>query len=162
MRARERDFERSVLPHAPGLLRFGLRLAGDSSQAEDLVQETLLLAWRSFGRLDTGANVRAWLYRILLNVFLQQKRRLRTALAFTVSADVARATQPSDESAEVRQAFSRLGDDQRTVLLLAVVEGFTCREISGILGVPIGTVMSRLSRAREAMRELLSTSRVLQ
>ena len=65
--------------------------------------------------------------------------------------------QPSSHaSVEVIQAFDRLGSDQRTVLLLAAVEGFRCREISGILNVPIGTVMSRLSRAREVMREMLS------
>ena len=63
---------------------------------------------------------------------------------------------PSRESVEVRQALERLGSDQRNVLLLAAVEGYTCREISEILGVAMGTVMSRLSRAREAMRELLS------
>ena len=157
MTSREGDFERSVLPHAPSLLRFGLRLAGDVSQAEDLVQETLLLAWRGFGRFEAGSNVRAWLFRILLNVVRQQRRKSQSSRAFAPSARAVPETRPpGDESVEVRQAFDRLGGDQRTVLLLAAVEGFTCREISEILGVPIGTVMSRLSRAREAMRELLS------
>jgi len=157
----EGDFERAVLPYAPSLLRFGLRLTGDCSQAEDLVQETLLLAWRGFGRFETGTNLRAWLFRILLNVFRQQKRKWQSSSACESSAFETPVARPhSDESVEVRQALNRLGSDQRTVLLLAVIEGFTCREIAEILGVPIGTVMSRLSRARDAMREQLS--RVIQ
>jgi len=139
------------------LLRFGLRLAGDSFQAEDLVQETLLLAWRGFARFEPGTNVRAWLFRILLNVFRQQRRKAQPALAAeTLARAHPVAVSPSRESVEVRQALERLGSDQRNVLLLAAVEGYTCREFSEILGVAMGSVMSRLSRAREAMRELLS------
>ena len=146
-----------MLPHAPGLLRFALRLAGNSFQAEDLVQETLFLAWRGFAQFQPGTNAHAWLFRILMNVFLQQQRKGRSAFATEPLTHAAGATQPSSQaSVELIQAFDRLGSDQRTVLLLAVVEGFTCREISEILNVPIGTVMSRLSRARETMRELLS------
>jgi RNA polymerase sigma-70 factor (ECF subfamily) len=157
MASREGEFERIVLPHARSLLRFALRLAGDSSQAEDLVQETLLLAWRGFGRFETGTNVRAWLFRILLNAFRQQRRKSEFSQVYESSIRAVPITPPpSDESVAVRQAFNRLGSDQRTVLLLAAVEGFTCREISEMLDVPTGTVMSRLSRAREAMRELLS------
>lgn len=157
MARRDGDFERVVLPHARSLLRFALRLAGDSFHAEDLVQETLLLAWRGFGRFEPGTNAHAWLFQILMNVFRQEKRKGRSAFAAATLADAVQATQPSShESVEVMQAFERLGGEQRTVLLLAAVEGFTCREIAEILGVPIGTVMSRLSRGREAMRELLS------
>jgi RNA polymerase sigma-70 factor, ECF subfamily len=156
MARRDGDFDRVVLPHARSLLRFALRLAGDSFHAEDLVQETLLLAWRGFGRFEPGTNAHAWLFRILVNVFRQQKRKERSFAAETL-ADADRPMQPSaHESVEVMQAFERLGGEQRTALWLAAVEGFTCREIAEILGVPIGTVMSRLSRGREAMRELLS------
>jgi len=157
MAHRDGDFERVVLPHARSLLRFALRLAGNSFHAEDLVQETLLLAWRGFGQFESGTNARAWLFRILMNVFRQQKRKGRSSFATEPLAHAVQATQPSShESVEVMEAFERLGGDQRTVLMLAAVEGFRCREISEILDVPIGTVMSRLSRAREAMRELLS------
>jgi RNA polymerase sigma-70 factor, ECF subfamily len=157
MARRDSDFERVVLPHAPSLLRFALRLTGNTFHAEDLVQETLLLAWRGFGQFEPGTNAHAWLFRILMNVFRQQKRKGRSSFATEPLAHAVQAAQPhSHESIEVMQAFDRLGSDQRTVLLLAVVEGFKCREISEILDVPIGTVMSRLSRAREAMRELLS------
>jgi RNA polymerase sigma-70 factor (ECF subfamily) len=159
---RDGDFEKVMLPHAPGLLRFALRLAGNSFQAEDLVQETLLLAWRGFARFEPGTNAHAWLFGILMNVFRQQKRKRSAPLVCETFAPgalanaVAAAHPTSYESVEVMQAFDRLGSEQRTALLLAAVEGFTCREIAEILGIPIGTVMSRLSRAREAMRELLS------
>jgi RNA polymerase sigma-70 factor (ECF subfamily) len=157
MASRDGDFERVVLPHSPSLLRFALRLTGNSFHAEDLVQETLLLAWRGFGQFQPGTNAHAWLFRILMNVFRQQLRKGRSSLVTEPLAHAVPATQPSShESAEVMQAFDRLGSDQRTVLFLAVIEGFKCREISEILDVPIGTVMSRLSRAREVMREMLS------
>ena len=151
------DFEKIVLPHAPGLLRFALRLSGNASHAEDLVQETLLLAWRSFRQFEPGTNAHAWLFRILINAFRQEKRKGRSSFVTEPLPERVPAVQFSrQESVEVMQALDRLSADQRTVLLLAVVEGFTCREISGILDLPMGTVMSRLSRAREGMRELLS------
>jgi RNA polymerase sigma-70 factor, ECF subfamily len=157
VRRRDGDFENVVLPHARSLLRFAIRLTGNSFQGEDLVQETLLLAWRGFGQFEPGTNAHAWLFRILINVFRQQKRKGRSLPATEPLAHAVQAAQPSShESVEVMQAFDRLSSDQRTVLLLAIVEGFTCREVSEILDVPIGTVMSRLSRAREVMRELLS------
>jgi RNA polymerase sigma-70 factor, ECF subfamily len=157
----EGEFERVAMPHARGLLRFALRLTRDASSAEDLVQETLLLAWRGFGQFQAGTNVRAWLFRILINAFHADGRKARSARAALEFTSEIRATAPSSvEFLEVTQALDRLGIDQRTVLLLAVVEGFTCREIAEILAAPIGTVMSRLSRARETMREML-TQKVL-
>jgi len=157
MGRREDDFERVVLPHARSLLRFASRLTGNPFQADDLVQETLLCAWRGFRQFDPDTNAHAWLFRILVNAFRQQKRKGRTSLATEPLAHAVQATQPSThESVEVMQAVHRLSSDQRIVLLLAAVEGFKCREISEILDIPIGTVMSRLSRAREVMRELLS------
>ena len=153
----EDEFERIVLSHTRSLLRFAIRLTGNSFHAEDVVQETLLLAWRGFGRFEPETNARAWLFRILMNVFRQQKRKGRSSLATGPLALAVGAPQPSShESVEIMQAFELLSGDQRTVLFLAVVEGFTCREVSEILDIPIGTVMSRLSRAREVMRELLS------
>lgn len=157
MARRESDFETVVLPHARSLLRFAIRLNGNSFEAEDLAQETLLLAWRGFGTFEPGTNARAWLFRILINVFRQQKRKGRSSLRTKPLAHAVEPAQPSSqESVEVMQALDLLSSDQRAVLLLAIVEGFSCREVSGILDVPIGTVMSRLSRAREVMRELLS------
>ena len=157
MGRRDGDFETVVLPHTRSLLRFAIRLAGNAFLAEDLVQETLLLAWRGFRLFEPGSNARAWLFRILVNAFRQQKRKGRTSPTAEPLSHAVPVVQPSShESVELMQAFDLLSSDQRTVLLLAVVEGFTCREVSEILDVPIGTIMSRLSRAREVMRELLS------
>lgn len=145
------------MPHTRSLLRFALRLTRDTASAEDLVQETLLLAWRGFGRFAAGGNARAWLFRILINRFHEQNRKARSSLPALVLTPELRAVSDSSlQSLEVAQALGRLGADQRTVLLLAAVEGFTCREIADILAVPMGTVMSRLGRAREAMREWLA------
>jgi RNA polymerase sigma-70 factor (ECF subfamily) len=156
MLRREDEFERVALPHAPGLLRFALRLTHNSSSAEDLVQDTLMLAWRGFSQLESEDRARAWLFRILINSFHGDYRKQQSAPP-TLQLERATATgTPAFDSLEVVQAIDRLPPDQRTVLLLAAVEGFTCREMACILSVPIGTVMSRLSRAREAARALLA------
>jgi RNA polymerase sigma-70 factor (ECF subfamily) len=124
-------------------------------EAEDLVQEAMLLAWRSFHQLQAGSNARAWLFRIMFNAFYARGRKAKLATVPLDRQDVA-ADQNPGTRAEVAQALGQLADDHRTVLLLAVVEGFTCQEIAGILDVPMGTVMSRLSRARDAMRNRLA------
>jgi RNA polymerase sigma-70 factor (ECF subfamily) len=111
----------------------------------------MLLAWRGFPGFVTGTNARAWLFRILFNAFHGANRKARLE------------TPPSEESVrpmlqeavEIAEALDALSLEQRTVLLLAVVEGFSCQEIAGILDVPIGTVMSRLSRARQELRKSL-------
>lgn len=137
------------------------RLTSGSSSAEDLVQECLLLAWRSFHQLRAGTNARAWLFRILFNVFYAQGRKLRRVPDMVpLTADVLTAAPAPDEAMEVSRALDGLQVDHRTVLLLGVVEGFTCGEMAGILSVPVGTVMSRLSRARQAMRTRLAAGAV--
>ena len=140
------------MPHLAALLRVARRLTPEPTSAEDLVQETMLLAWRGFRGFQTGTNARAWLFRIMFNVFHGQSRR------------ESRTPEPSSlgvrpmfqEAIEIAEALNALSLEQRTVLLLCVVEGFTCREASGILDLPIGTVMSRLSRARQELRESLT------
>jgi RNA polymerase sigma-70 factor (ECF subfamily) len=166
---RQEDFERIAMPHSRSLLRVAQRLtsgrATSPALAEDLVQETLLLAWRAFDQFQRGTNVRAWLFRILLNVFYAQGRKVRSAPVI-ISLDafeglerglenMPRETSSPFSSAEVIRALDKLSAEHRTVLLLGVAEGFTCQEMAGILSLPIGTVMSRISRARQALRELL-------
>lgn len=142
------------MPHLAALLRVARRLTFDRASAEDLVQETMLLAWRGFRRFEPGTNARAWLFRILFNAFHGQGRKaLRASQPVVLQDHVRPALQ---EAAEISEALQMLPLDQRTVLLLYVVEGFTCREIAGIVNVPIGTVMSRLSRAREELRKNLA------
>ena len=162
MRGRGAEFERVAMPHARELLRFAWRLTRERSRAEDLVQETLLFAWRGFHQFERGSNARAWLFRILVNAFRAQNRKGRSSVpTLALTPEVPAASGSDVEFLEVTQALERLGPDQKTVLLLAVMEGFTCREIAEILGVPMGTVMSRLSRARETMRESLSPAKAV-
>lgn len=122
------------------------------------MQESLLLAWRGFDQFREGTNARAWLFRILFNAFYAQGRKLRAVPeAIPLTSEMSMPAPSFDEAVEVSRALDGLPLDHRTVLLLAAVEGFTCREIGEILGVPVGTVMSRLSRARDAMRARLAT-----
>jgi RNA polymerase sigma-70 factor (ECF subfamily) len=161
--ARQDEFERVAMPHSRSLLRVARRLASDPATAEDLVQETFFRAWRSFDQFRSGTNMRAWLFRILFNAFYAQGRQI-SAAPILVSLDApGRETEPQSgsetslaEVAEISNAFEELSSEHRTVLLLAIVEGFTCREMAGILSLPIGTVMSRLSRGRQALRERLA------
>jgi RNA polymerase sigma-70 factor, ECF subfamily len=148
----QEQFEQSTQQHLAALLRVARRLSLDNASAEDLVQETMLLAWRGFHQFEPGTNARAWLFRILFNVFYSERRkaqRVPLSVATVVDSKV-------QEAVEVREALQALAIEQRIVLLLCVVEGFTCREAAGILDVPIGTVMSRLSRAREELRTILA------
>jgi RNA polymerase sigma-70 factor (ECF subfamily) len=147
-------FERIAMPHLGSLLRVARRLTIQSASAEDLVQDTMLLAWRSFHRFQPGSNARAWLFRILLNAFYGEGRKASRAAQPAPFDDHVRPV--AQEAAEIAEALSTLSLEQRSVFLLAVVEGFTCQEIAGILNVPIGTVMSRLSRAREELRKILA------
>lgn len=149
---RQEEFERIAIPHTRALLRVARRLTRRSSAAEDLVQETLLLAWRGFHQFRPDTNIRAWLFRILFNTFYGQGRRLSATLVPLSPVMAARSPNP-DDAIEVTRALDGLERDHRSVLMLGVVEGFSCREMAEILEVPIGTVMSRLSRAREALRQ---------
>ncbi len=128
-------------------------------EAEDLAQEVFLQAWKSFDRFERGTNCRAWLYRILWNVNQQRVRKkvplqlgaeAAERLEETLAAEPPTPTELRDE--EVVAALDALSPEHRQILLLSDVEDFTYKEIAGILKVPIGTVMSRLSRARSVLR----------
>jgi len=140
------------MPHLAALLRVARRLTLDITSAEDLVQETMLLAWRGFHSFQIGTNSRAWLFRIMFNAFHGAGRK-RAATEASGSSSINPGLQ---EAVEISEALEALPIEQRTALLLCVVEGFTCREASGILDLPIGTVMSRLSRARQELRKSLA------
>jgi RNA polymerase sigma-70 factor, ECF subfamily len=148
----QEEFERVAMPHLAALLRVARRLTLDLASAEDLAQETMLLAWRGFHGFETGTNTRAWLFRILFNAFHAAARKPTVEVPPGWQAV---HTGPQD-AIELAEALEALPIEQRTVLLMCVVEGFTCREAAAILEVPIGTVMSRLSRAREELRKSLA------
>lgn len=163
MTKRQHEFESDAVPHSQSLLRVARRLTFDPAMAEDLVQETLLRAWRSFDQFEPGTNARAWLFQILFNVFYAQGRKTRSAPLLVPLQPSGGEASPRDgthfsalDSAILSTALDELSNEHRAVILLAVIEGFTCREVAGILSLPIGTVMSRLSRARQALRESLA------
>jgi RNA polymerase sigma-70 factor (ECF subfamily) len=146
--------------HTRSLLRVARRLTANAAAAEDLVQDCLLLAWRNFHQLRPDSNARAWLFRILFNAFYGDQRKLRRVPeSIPLAADVGAGARDPGEAMDVSRALDSLQLDHRAVLLLGVVEGFTCGEMAEILGVPVGTVMSRLSRARQAMRERLTPTK---
>ena len=150
---RQDEFERIAMPHLRSLLRVARRLTMDAGASEDLVQDTMLLAWRGFHQFEPGTNARAWLFRILFNVFHSDGRKAMRAP--DVPLCIVRPM--LQEAAEIAEALEALALDKRTVILLCVVEGFTCREAAEILHLPIGTVMSRLSRARQELRAMLTS-----
>jgi RNA polymerase sigma-70 factor (ECF subfamily) len=151
------EFENIALPHAAGLLRYAIHLVGEKAKAEDLVQETLLSAWRNFHQFERGTNCKAWLFQILKHLFYRQSHRSARAAETAISAQEPTLSTPERISVnqEIRQAFARLTPEHQEVLQLAVIEGFGIREVAEILQVPQGTVMSRLSRARTSLREVL-------
>ena len=153
------DFEREAVPHFREIYRAALRLARRPAEAEDLTQEVFLQAWKSFDRFERGTNARAWLYKILWNVFQQKLRKKvpiplgaegEERLAETLAAEEPTPTEIRDE--DVAAALEKLSSEHREIVLLSDLEEFTYKEIADILKIPIGTVMSRLSRARAALR----------
>ena len=159
-------FEGMVTAHLDALYRTALRLTGRPQNAEDLVQETYLRAWRSMHTYRPDTNSKAWLFRILHNTHID-KYRAGTRTVQTVEepegGDPAFVVYDTPESvvlsglmdAEVRQALMDLPDRFRTCVILADLGGFSYREIADALGIPCGTVMSRLFRGRGAMRRAL-------
>ena len=148
------------MSHVPSLLRAAVRLCGDHASAEDLVQETMLRAWRSFHQFECGTNCKAWLFRILLNHWSAVLKKARTEPLVPWEDELAFAGKKNLDShmssAEILRAIDALPLEYKTALILIVVEGFTCKEASEIASVPMGTIMSRLSRARELVRKNLT------
>src|SRR5882762_307471 len=149
---------RLIIEHIPRLRRYARALVGDRYVADDLVQDTLERAWNKFYLWRPGSDLRAWLFTIMHNVFVNQARRRRYEIEQAmeeVPAVSVRATQGEQlELQDVDRVLRSLPPEQREVVLVAV-EQLTYEEVSGALNIPIGTVMSRLSRARERMRHLL-------
>jgi RNA polymerase sigma-70 factor (ECF subfamily) len=169
----EARFERDALPLLRELYGAAIRMTRNRSDAEDLVQETYLRAYRSFDTFEEGTNLRAWLYRILTNAFINLYRK-RQREPQTVSDEEVPdwylyeklAERGAESSAEarvleslpdedVRSAVNSLPQQFRLAVLLADVEGFSYKEIAEILDVPMGTVMSRLHRGRRALEKRL-------
>jgi RNA polymerase sigma-70 factor (ECF subfamily) len=157
------SFETIALPHAKDLFRMASSLMRNSAEAEDAVQECLLQAWKCFDRFEPGTNCRAWLYKILFHVISHQRRkwsRLWLAEDPQIFEDtlVAKTEVPehlTDE--EILAALAKMPQRYAEVIMLADVQEFSYKEIQETLGIPIGTVMSRLSRGRECLRAELAS-----
>jgi RNA polymerase sigma-70 factor, ECF subfamily len=170
-------FAELAMEYMPALYSAALRMTRSSADAEDLVQETYLKAYRGFGSFTEGTNLKAWLYRILTNTYINSYRAARRRPEVTDVEDVEdlylyRRLQsdgaPLGRSAEdealdritdddVKAAIESLPDTFRITVLLADVEGFSYKEIAEITDVPIGTVMSRLHRGRRALQKALAS-----
>jgi RNA polymerase sigma-70 factor (ECF subfamily) len=148
--ADQATFTDVAMEFMPGLYSAALRMTRNRADAEDLVQETYLKAYRSYGSFTEGTNLRAWLYRILTNTYINN---YRAAQRRPEVADVEALERFTDE--DVKAALEALPEAFRMAVLLADVEGFSYKEISEITEVPIGTVMSRIHRGRRALQKAL-------
>lgn len=158
------SFEAVALPHLNDLFRAARHTLGDAAEAEDIVQETYLQAWKSFHRFELGTNIRGWLFKIMFHVMDHHRRKwLRLkwksdsdeVLLETLTYEPETPQRLTDE--EVIAALEKLPQNFRAVVLLADVEEFSYKEIAEMLNVPIGTVMSRLNRGRKLLRTELAS-----
>jgi RNA polymerase sigma-70 factor (ECF subfamily) len=175
MSAKE-QFTSDAMQYAPQLFSTALRMTRNRSDAEDLVQETYIKGWRSFHTFQEGTNLRAWLFRIMTNTYINkynaQKRKGTEVELDDVeelflykrlgSIDQSQLSSSAEDQMldlftddEVKNALESLPEDFRIPVLLSDVDGFSYKEIAEMLEIPIGTVMSRLHRGRKAMQKML-------
>jgi RNA polymerase sigma-70 factor (ECF subfamily) len=167
-RSQQSEFEALTLPHLDALYNVALRLSHNENEAEDLVQETYLKAYRFFHRFQQGTHIRAWLFKILTNTFINQYRKQQRDRELIEDWDWDHIISSDEDcydnenklldkfvSEQVISAIRNIPIEFQTVVLLSDLEDFTYKEIAEILGCPIGTVMSRLYRGRRILRHLL-------
>ena len=169
---KQEDFEEEIIPHLDALYNFGLRLTSDPNDAEDLVQDTIVKAYRFFDSYEKGTNAKAWLFRILKNSYINNYRKQSkqpnqvdydevATFYETIRAERTDTSDLEDRmfrdliDDDISNALEELPEDFRTVVLLCDVEGFTYEEIANMLDVPIGTIRSRLHRGRNLLKAQL-------
>ena len=168
LQKRYAEFEKEAIPYMNAVYNFALRMTGDEDDADDLVQETYLKAFRFFDKFEKGTNCKAWLFRILKNSYINDYRKQTKEPDKVDYEDVQNfyETIKSDEveskhyendaftnllDDEISNAITQLPEDFRTVIILSDIEGFTYEEISDFVDIPVGTVRSRLHRARKML-----------
>jgi len=165
---KQENFREEILPHLDALYNFALQFTLEPNDAEDLVQETMVKAYRFFRTYKKGTNARAWLYRILKNSYINEyrkKSKLPDQVEYNeiVTANDARQAPGMDSNNgesysfgdNIVRALGELPEEYRTIILLCDVESFTYEEIANMLDIPIGTIRSRLHRGRNRLRVLL-------
>ncbi len=170
---KQKDFQDEIIPHLDSIYNFALRLTSDPDDAEDLVQDTVVKAYRFFNSYEKGTNAKAWLFRILKNSFINNYRKKSkqpnqvdysevSEYYESVRSEQSETTDLEDQmyremlDDDVSQALKSVPEDFRTVVLLCDVEGFTYEEIANMLDVPIGTIRSRLHRGRNLLKAKLT------
>jgi len=174
--ADQADFEADAMQYAPQLYTAAIRMTRNPADAEDLVQETFLKAYRAYDTFQAGTNLKAWLYRILTNTFINKYRkesrrpsetdheevqdlylyrRLGSDQTSSMSQSAEEALLEGIVEGDIKEAVESLPETFRIPVLLADLEGFAYKEIAEILDIPIGTVMSRLHRGRKALEKAL-------
>jgi len=168
LQKRYAEFEKEAVPHMDAVYNFALRMTGDEDDADDLVQETYMKAFRFFDKFESGTNCKAWLFRILKNSFINDYRKQTKEPNKVDYEDVQNFYEniKSDEvesrhyeldafsnllDDDVSKAITELPEDFRTVIILNDIEGFTYEEIADFVDIPVGTVRSRLHRARKML-----------
>jgi RNA polymerase sigma-70 factor (ECF subfamily) len=163
-RPRTDEFEAAAMPHMNDIYRTAARLLGNAAGADDVVQDVYMQAWKSFDQFELGTNCRAWLFKILFHTLNHYRRKWLNFRMVRESDEILEQTAAgspplpdhiTDE--EMMAALAEVPQDFRAVILLIDVEEFSYKEAASVLNVPIGTVMSRLSRGRKALREKLAS-----
>ena len=159
------QFRNQIIAAIPGLRAFGMSLTARSDRADDLVQETLMKAWKHHDSFTEGTNMKAWLFTILRNEFYTQlrkrKREVEDADGFYSSKVAVHAEQDGKlDMADFRVALAKLPEDQREAIILVGASGFSYEEAADICSVAVGTIKSRVNRARTRLSELLQLNPV--
>jgi RNA polymerase sigma-70 factor, ECF subfamily len=157
---RSDQFRDDIIAAIPGLRAFGISLTSRADRADDLVQETLMKAWKHCDSFQEGTNLRAWLYTILRNEFYSQLRKRSREVEDVDGVHASRLSMQAEqpwhlEMADLREALQKLPDDQREAVILIGASGFSYEEAAEICQVAVGTIKSRVNRARNKLAELM-------
>lgn len=155
------DLHAELVATVPNLRAFAISLCADVDRADDLVQETLLKAWKRLDSFEEGTNLKAWLFTILRNTYFSDRRKHRREVADEDGVHAARQAVPPEQPghmdlADFNIALGALSDDQREALILVGAEGFSYEEVAEICGCAVGTIKSRVNRARLKLIDLLA------